>query len=136
MKTYKITTYREEELPKLFNYVVGNTQRKLDEIKIGNSVPPVSAYLSGSNVMKNIANPNINNTVASSAIKNSNVNQIIKNDNLIGNGNNANLNQIGKNPPVWLPQNFGGANQSGFNRGANPLPRNTLTSNNIVFNNK
>ena len=126
MKTYKITTYREEELPKLFNYVVGNTQRKLDAIKMGNSVPHVSSHSSDGNVIRNVANPvpNISNTVVSTSVKNVNVNQIINNDNLIG--NNAHLNQIGKNVGV--------ANQFGFNRGVNPVSRNTLTSNNIVFN--
>lgn len=138
MKTYKITTYREDELPKQFNYVLSSTQRKLDAIKISNSVPPAnysSSHASDSNVVWNIANPvpSIGNAVSSPAVKNVNLNQIINNDNVIG--NNAHINPIGKYPVGWIPQNVSMANQSGFNRG-NSVPRNTLNSNNALFNNK
>jgi hypothetical protein len=138
VKTYKITTYREEELPKLFSYVVGNTQRKLDAIKIGNNIPSVSAQVIDSNIMRKMVNheniPNVNIGSSTTAVRNVNLDQIMNKDNIIA--NNANMNQIGKNPTGWLPQSVGMANQSGFNRGAVPVPRNTITSNNDEFNNK
>ena len=138
MKTYKITTYREEELPKLFGYVVGNTQRKLDAIKMGKNIPSFSAQVIDSNVMRKMVNhpnvPNANIGSSTTAVSNVNLDQIMNKDNIIA--NNANMNQIGKNPPGWLPQSVGMANQSGFNRGAVPVPRNTITSNNVGFNNK
>lgn len=119
-------------MPKLFNYVVGNTQRKLDAIKIGNTIPPFKSNLSDNNLARSIINHNIPslNVGSSSAIKT--VNQIMNNDNIIS--NNPNINQIGKNPPGWLSQNHVAPNQSGFNR--SPVPKSTFTSNNVVINNK
>lgn len=129
-------------MPKLFNYQIGNTQRKLDAIKNSNYLPN-SVNPNENNIMKNIINPmvpNINpnlNAMASPATKNLNVNMMIDNTNNILANTNNNFNQSGKNPPGWLSQNnLAMNNQSGFNRGGNVMPRNTLTSTNIVLNNK
>jgi hypothetical protein len=126
----------------MFNYVVGNTQRKLDALKNAN-IPPVSGMPNDNNVMNtmNMNNPKIN-MVASPPTKNLNVNMLMDNDNILANNNNNNannFNQPGKNPPGWLPQNSisnMGVSGQGFNRVQNPLPRNTLASTNIMINNK
>lgn len=126
----------------MFNYVVGSTQRKLDALKNAN-IPPVSGMRNDNNVMNNmnINNPKIN-MVASPPTKNLNVNMLMDNDNILANNNNNivnNFNQPGKNPPGWLPQNNMsnmGVSGQGFNRGPGALPRNTLTSTNIMINNK
>lgn len=129
----------------MFNYVVGNTQRKLDALKSSN-VPPVSGIQNDNNLVNNM---NMNNQkinmVASPPNKNLNMNMLIDNDNILANNNNVNnFNQPGKNPPGWLPQmgnigniaNMGISGQSGFNRGSGAIARNTLTSSNIMINNK
>lgn len=129
----------------MFNYVVGNTQRKLDALKNYN-IPPVSVMQNDNNLVNNMNtnNPKMN-MVASPPTKNLNVNMLMDNDNILMNNNNnvGNFNQQGKNPPGWLSQNnmsnmgnvlVGG--QAGFNRGQNAVPRNTLTSSNIMINNK
>ena len=122
----------------MFNYVVGNTQRKLDALK-NSIVPPVSVVQNDNNFMNNMNNPKMN-TVASPTTKNLNLNQLMDNDNILSNNNNNNFNQPGKNPPGWLPQNNMGnnnvSNQAGYNRGPNAMTRNTLTSTNIMINNK
>ena len=127
----------------MFNYIVGNTQQRLDALKNSN-IPPVSGMQKDNN---NVNNMNMNNPkmnmITSPPTKNLNVNMLMDNDNILANNNNNNINsfnQPGKNPPGWLPQsnmsNMGVSGQAGFNRGPNPLPRNTLTSTNIVINNK
>lgn len=124
----------------MFNYVVGSTQRKLDAIK-NSVIPAVTGIQNDNNMIVNNIN-NLNNQkmmVASPPTKNLNVNMLIDNDNILNNNNNNNFNQTGKNPPSWLPQNsIGnlGVSSQGFNRGPNPMPRNTLTSTNIMINNK
>lgn len=131
----------------MFNYVVGNTQRKLDALKNSN-VPPVSGIQNDNNLVNNM---NLNNQkinmVASPPTKNLNMNMLMDNDVILANNNIVNnTNQQGKNPPGWLPQNNMGnvgnmanmavSGQTGFNRGTNVMPRNTLTSTNLMINNK
>lgn len=130
----------------MFNYVVGNTQRKLEALKNSN-VPPVSGIQNDNNLVNNMNmnNPRIN-MVASPPTKSLNVNMLMDNDNILVNNNNPNnFNQPGKNPPAWLQQNLGNmgslanigvSGQPGFNRGPSAMPRNTLTSSNIMINNK
>jgi len=121
----------------MFNYVVGNTQRKLDALKNYNMPPPISGMQNDNNMVNNMNNQKIN-MVVSPITKNLNVNQLMDNDNILANNNN--FNQPGKNPPGWLPQNnmnnIGVGVQPGLNRAPNSLPRNTLTSTNIIPNNK
>ena len=114
-------------MPKLFNYNVGNTARKLEAIKNAH-VMPVNENnnsrpsglgnmnmnnMNVGNISPNVANPNPQ--------KNLNLNQMLDNDQFYNKNNSAN-------------NNLGGTGNTFYKASPN-LPRGTISANNIPVNN-